>query len=151
MLITNNSAFLSNSFKSTGQRAGIRRDPTGSHYYKGNGTPRKLATVISENCYQQCSFLNFAAPFSNMCSTQAVNNSRKLQLCCGCQFPWCALALNVQLKVERNKEGMNGRNRERERTKGENKIHKEREIKIKRKKGKENTKDKYIIRVRWTD
>jgi hypothetical protein len=34
-----------------------------------------------------------ADPFSNMCSTQADNNSRKLQLRCGCQFPWCALAL----------------------------------------------------------
>jgi hypothetical protein len=29
-----------------------------------------------------------------MCSTQAYNNSRNLRLRCGCQFPWCALALN---------------------------------------------------------
>jgi hypothetical protein len=34
-----------------------------------------------------------AAPVSNMCSTQADNSSRKLRLRCGCQFPWCALAL----------------------------------------------------------
>jgi hypothetical protein len=34
-----------------------------------------------------------AAPFSNMCWTQADNSSRKLRLCCGCQFPYCALAL----------------------------------------------------------
>jgi hypothetical protein len=34
-----------------------------------------------------------AAPFSIMCSTQADNNSRKLRLRCGCQFPLCALAL----------------------------------------------------------
>jgi hypothetical protein len=36
-----------------------------------------------------------AAPFSNMCSTQADNNSRKLRLRCGCQLPWCALARRV--------------------------------------------------------
>jgi hypothetical protein len=30
-----------------------------------------------------------------MCSTQANNNSRKLQLRCGCQFPWCVLTLRV--------------------------------------------------------
>jgi hypothetical protein len=34
-----------------------------------------------------------AATFSNMCSTQADKNSRKLRLRCGFQFPWCALAL----------------------------------------------------------
>jgi hypothetical protein len=37
-----------------------------------------------------------AAPVSNMCSTQVDNNSRKLRLRCGCQFPWCALALREQ-------------------------------------------------------
>jgi hypothetical protein len=31
-----------------------------------------------------------AAQFSNMYSTQADNNFRKLQLRCGCQFHWCA-------------------------------------------------------------
>jgi hypothetical protein len=36
-----------------------------------------------------------AAPFSNMCSTQADNNSLKLRLRCGCQFPWCAHALTA--------------------------------------------------------
>jgi hypothetical protein len=36
-----------------------------------------------------------AAPFSNMCSTQADISSRKFRLHCGCQFPWCALALRV--------------------------------------------------------
>jgi hypothetical protein len=36
-----------------------------------------------------------AAPFSYMCSTQAANNSWKLRLRCGCQFPWCAVALKV--------------------------------------------------------
>jgi hypothetical protein len=40
-----------------------------------------------------------AAPFSNMCSTQADNNSRKLRLRCGCQFPWCALALTPSSTV----------------------------------------------------
>jgi hypothetical protein len=34
-----------------------------------------------------------AAPFSNMCSTQADNSFRKLRLRCGCQFPWCAIGL----------------------------------------------------------
>jgi hypothetical protein len=33
--------------------------------------------------------------FSNMCSTQADNISWKLRLRCGCQFPWCSLALSV--------------------------------------------------------
>jgi hypothetical protein len=36
------------------------------------------------------------APFSNMCSTQADNNSWKLRLRCGCHFLWCALALTVK-------------------------------------------------------
>jgi hypothetical protein len=34
-----------------------------------------------------------ATPFSNMCSTQADNSSWKLRFHCGCQFPWCALAI----------------------------------------------------------
>jgi hypothetical protein len=34
-----------------------------------------------------------AVPFSSMYSTQVDNNSRKLWLCCCCQFPWCALPL----------------------------------------------------------
>jgi hypothetical protein len=38
-----------------------------------------------------------AAPFSNMCSTQVDNNSRKLRLRCGCQFLWCALALRYAM------------------------------------------------------
>jgi hypothetical protein len=33
-----------------------------------------------------------------MCSTQADNNSQKLGLRCGCQFPWSALALAGLLK-----------------------------------------------------
>jgi hypothetical protein len=37
------------------------------------------------------------APFSDMCSTQADNSSRKLRLRCGCQFPWCAAALRVHV------------------------------------------------------
>jgi hypothetical protein len=40
-----------------------------------------------------------AAPFSNTCSTQADMSSRKLRLRCGCQFPWCALAVNVSSRV----------------------------------------------------
>jgi hypothetical protein len=36
-----------------------------------------------------------AAPFSNICSIQAGNNSRKLRLRCGCQFPWCTLGLTA--------------------------------------------------------
>jgi hypothetical protein len=39
------------------------------------------------------------AQFSNMCSTQADNSYWKLRLRCGCQFPWCALALRVLLIV----------------------------------------------------
>jgi hypothetical protein len=35
----------------------------------------------------------FAAPFTNTCSSQADNKSRKSRFHCGCQFPWCALAL----------------------------------------------------------
>jgi hypothetical protein len=34
-----------------------------------------------------------AAPFSNICSTQADNSSWKLRLRCGCQFPRCALSI----------------------------------------------------------
>jgi hypothetical protein len=52
----------------------------GSH--QGNWQPRHNA--VSSIC---------AAPFSNMCSTQADNSSGKFRLRCGCQFPWCALAL----------------------------------------------------------
>jgi hypothetical protein len=33
--------------------------------------------------------------YRNMCSTQTDNHSPKLRLRCGCQFPWCALALKV--------------------------------------------------------
>jgi hypothetical protein len=36
-----------------------------------------------------------AAPFSSTCSTQSRNKSRKLRLRCGCQFPWCSLALRL--------------------------------------------------------
>jgi hypothetical protein len=32
-----------------------------------------------------------------MWSTQADNNSRKLRLRCGCQVPWCALALPLTM------------------------------------------------------
>jgi hypothetical protein len=46
----------------------------------GNGN------IVSSRC---------AAPVNNMCSTQADNSSRKFRLRCGCQFPWCALALSV--------------------------------------------------------
>jgi hypothetical protein len=39
-----------------------------------------------------------AATFSNMCSTQDDNSSRKLGLRCGCLFPLCVLALrNIPL------------------------------------------------------
>jgi hypothetical protein len=50
----------------------------------------------SANCGNDNAVSSFcAAPFSNMCSTQADNSSRKFQLRCGCQFPWCALGLTV--------------------------------------------------------
>jgi hypothetical protein len=45
---------------------------------------------LSESCVAVSSIC--VAPFSNMCSTRA-NSFRKLQLRCGCQFPWCALGL----------------------------------------------------------
>jgi hypothetical protein len=49
-------------------------------------------------------------PFSNMCSTQADKYSRKWRLRCGCQFPWCALALrdiqkqSLTARLEKGKE-----------------------------------------------
>jgi hypothetical protein len=83
---------------------------------KGEGTPRKLATatqpqfpriVISlswthviiwssanwGDCVAVTSIC--ATPFTNKCSTQADNSSRKLRLRCGCHFPWRALALRA--------------------------------------------------------
>jgi hypothetical protein len=84
------------------------------HYCKKEGTPRKLATAtqlqfprnvirLSWTRGTKWSSANWgngntiasvcAAPFSSTCSTQSNNNSQKLRLCCGCQFPWCALAL----------------------------------------------------------
>jgi hypothetical protein len=36
-----------------------------------------------------------AAPYINMCSTQADYNSRKMRLRCGYLFPWCVLAARV--------------------------------------------------------
>jgi hypothetical protein len=66
-------------------------------------TGNRNVTSISENSYQpelikhvtECVAVSSicAAPFSNMCSTQANKNSRKLRLRCGCQFPWCAFAV----------------------------------------------------------
>jgi hypothetical protein len=38
-----------------------------------------------------------AAQVSTMCPTQADNNSRKLRLRCGCQFPWFALSLRLNI------------------------------------------------------
>jgi hypothetical protein len=38
------------------------------------------------------SFLQFELLHSVTCSTQADNDSRKLQLHCGCQFPWFAFS-----------------------------------------------------------
>jgi hypothetical protein len=81
---------------------------------KGECTPRKLATATqlqrNRNFPELLSvevqhmLLNGSAqieetalPLSNMCSTQADNNSRKLRLRCGCQFPWWGLALRVSL------------------------------------------------------
>jgi hypothetical protein len=60
---------------------------------------------LSANCVALSSIC--AAPFSNMCSTQADNNSRKLRLRCGCQFPWCALALIVTCCYELHKSPIN--------------------------------------------
>jgi hypothetical protein len=42
------------------------------------------------------------APFSSTCWTKADNNSRKLLLRCGCQFPWCSLALAVPILNQTN-------------------------------------------------
>jgi hypothetical protein len=54
--------------------------------------PGSWVSQSSASCVAVSSI--FAAPFSNMCSTQADNNFRKLRLRCSCQFPWCALALS---------------------------------------------------------
>jgi hypothetical protein len=48
---------------------------------------------LSASCVAASSIC--AAPFSNMCSTQADNNSLKSRLRCGCQFPWCAFGLRA--------------------------------------------------------
>jgi hypothetical protein len=40
-------------------------------------------------------FPQFALLHSMTCSTQADNNAWKLRLHYSCQFPWCALALNI--------------------------------------------------------
>jgi hypothetical protein len=68
-------------------------------------TGNRNATAISENCYQpelntcywmeQRKLRKLHWKVSNMCSTQADNNSQKLWLRCCCQFPWCALGLTV--------------------------------------------------------
>jgi hypothetical protein len=60
----------------------------------GNGNFRELLSAWVEHMFNAVSSI-CAAPFSNMCSTQADNNSRKLRLRCGCQFHWCALALRI--------------------------------------------------------
>jgi hypothetical protein len=66
---------------------------------RGNAIVRRLACLeveflgLSASCVAVSSIC--AAPFSNMCSTQA-DNSQKMRLCCGCRSPWCALALTVQ-------------------------------------------------------
>jgi hypothetical protein len=78
------------------------------------GTGNRNATATSENSYQPelntCYGIVVssicAAPFSNMWSTQADNNSRKLRLRCGCQFPWCVLALTEM--VTKNLLGVKG-------------------------------------------
>jgi hypothetical protein len=41
-------------------------------------------------------FAQFAQLHSLMCSTQADNNSRKLQLGYGCHFTWCAVSTTSQ-------------------------------------------------------
>jgi hypothetical protein len=56
--------------------------------------PRRLTTLWAFTACYRDSFTLFL-PFSNMCSTQADNNSRKFRLRFGCQFPWCALALSI--------------------------------------------------------
>jgi hypothetical protein len=61
----------------------------------GNGACQSYHNCVavwfpSVRCSSIC-----AALISNMCSTQADNNSRKLRLRCDCQFPWCALGLTV--------------------------------------------------------
>jgi hypothetical protein len=53
--------------------------------------------------------LTGAAPFTNMCSTQADNNSRKSRLLCGCQFLWYAIGLKlvcVHRKTSQNDENV---------------------------------------------
>jgi hypothetical protein len=79
---------------------------------KGGVTPRKLATATRPQFPRtilrclEVEFLSLSesyvavssictAPFSNTCSSQTDNNSRKLLLRCGCQFARCAPTLNV--------------------------------------------------------
>jgi hypothetical protein len=60
---------------------------------------------LSASCVAVSSICD--APFSNMCSTQADNNSRKLLLRCGCQFPCCPPPpplLRVAIRGRRNPE-----------------------------------------------
>jgi hypothetical protein len=50
----------------------------GYYIYHQSRRPCSACVAISSIC---------AAPFSDMCSSQADNSSRKLRLRCGCQFP----------------------------------------------------------------
>jgi hypothetical protein len=62
----------------------------------GREHTKKTGDAVSSIC---------AVPFSNMCWTQANNNSRKLRLLCACQFSWCAFARrprNVNGKLQKS-------------------------------------------------
>jgi hypothetical protein len=75
---------------------------------RGNATVRRLAcSVACELSFSvfrelRCSCVAVssvcAPPFSSTSSTQSDNNSRKLRLRCGCQFPWCVLAFKGCLR-----------------------------------------------------
>jgi hypothetical protein len=101
------------------QHSGKKSSAYGEPNPLGRGTPRKLATATQPQFPRTVTTLSWThvtewssanwgndnavssvsvAPFSNMCSTQADNSSRKLRLRCGCQFPWCALGLRVRIR-----------------------------------------------------
>jgi hypothetical protein len=72
------------------------------HHYEKTSMLRCLEVEflsLSMSCVAVSSIC--AAPFSNMCSTQADNNSRKFWLRCSCKFLWCALPLGSCSSVNR--------------------------------------------------
>jgi hypothetical protein len=77
---------------------------------KADGTPKKLATAISENCYQPelnmllngvAQIEETATQFSQFALLHSVTRVQLRLITvsgnCGFQFPWCALALSKYL------------------------------------------------------